>query len=469
MAVRGRLWEAARMLAGPSPSSISLANSSGDVYVLGYRGSSHVQDYRDFLDRNGVAHEWIDVERDALARFLGAPEDLRGVRLPVFLFPDGSRLEPVDDKDEDLAFHKTRAELADRLGMHTRPSLDLYDVLIVGAGPAGLTAALTAASEGLRTVVVERHVPGGQAGMSSRIENYPGFPDGLSGRELAEAAYAQAVRFGAEFVVGVDLDRFHFHGSMLSLSLVNGAVLRARAGIGATGFTYLRLDAPGVEALLGAGVYYGVSPSDAVYHRGGDVFVVGGANSAGQAALHLATHARSVTLLIRGESIYAGMSHYLAERCEHHPAISIRTRTRVVRATGESRLEKIVLADDRTDEESEVLAGALFVLIGGVPRTPRAAGLLRRDSRGFIATGPDVLAPGADQDGAPAWPLERAPFFLESSYPGVFMAGDVRLGSNKRVASAVGEGAMAVQFVHRYLAELDDGRSFAAPAASRPK
>jgi thioredoxin reductase (NADPH) len=438
-----------------SSSSISLAGADVHVYVVGYRGSPHVQEYRDFLGRSGVPYEWVDVEHDPLARFLGAPDDVRGVRLPLFLFPDGSRLEPFDDRDESLAFNRTRAELAARVGMHTRPALDLYDVLIVGAGPAGLTAALTAASEGLRTVVVERHIPGGQAGTSARIENYPGFAAGISGKELADAAYAQAVKFGAEFVVGVDLDHFDFEGKALSLRLVNGAVLSTRAGIGATGFTYRRLEAQGVDELVGAGVYYGVSPSDAVYHRGGDVFIVGGANSAGQAALHLAMHARSVTVLIRGESIYAGMSHYLAERCERHPAISVRSRTRVLRASGDNQLETITIVADKTGEESELHADALFVLIGGTPMTPRAAGLLRRDPHGFIVTGPDVLAPGADPDGAHAWPLERAPYYLESSHPGVFVAGDVRLGSIKRVASAVGEGAMAVQFAHRYLAELD--------------
>jgi thioredoxin reductase (NADPH) len=439
---------------------------AGDgIYVVGYRGSPRVQDYRDFLERNGVAFDWIDVEQDPLARFLGADDDIRGSRLPLFLFPDGTRLEPVENRDETLAYYRTLAELAERVGLHTRPSLDLYDVLVVGGGPAGLTAGLTAASEGLRTVVVERHIPGGQAGTSARIENYPGFPNGLSGRELAEATYAQAVKFGAEFILGVDIDRMHFDGPMIALSLVNGALINTRAGIGATGFTYRRLDAPGVEDLLGAGVYYGVSPMDAVYHRGGDVFVVGGANSAGQAALHLAMHARSVTVLIRGESLRAGMSHYLAERLERHPAISIRTSTRVLRANGEARLDGIVVVDDRTGEESEIRADALFVLIGGAPRTPRAAGLLQRDARGFIMTGPDVLAPGGDLDGAPAWPLERPPLYLESSYPGVFAVGDVRLGSIKRVASAVGEGAMAVQFVHRYLAGADADRSSHRKAA----
>jgi thioredoxin reductase (NADPH) len=439
------------MVAGPSSESLE-----GDVYVVGYRGSAHVQDYRDFLDRNGVPHEWIDVAEDPLARFLGAPEDVAGLRLPVFLFADGSRLEPFEEKDEMLAFTRTRAELAARLGMHTRPSQEDYDLVVLGAGPAGLTAALTAASEGLRTVVIERHVPGGQAGTSSRIENYPGFPNGLSGQELAEAAYEQAVRFGAEFVVGADLDRLDFDGPMVGLSLVNGATVRAHAGIGATGFTYRRLGAPGVDDLLGAGVYYGVAPNEVVYHRGDDVFVVGGANSAGQAALHLAAHARSVTLLVRGESLEESMSHYLVERALRHPAISVRTSTSVARASGETRLEKIVVRDERNGEEEELRADALFVLIGGAPMTTRAAGLLLRDEQGFVRTGPDVLS--GDDGSAPSWPLERSPYFLESSRPGIFVAGDARLGSIKRVASAVGEGAMAVQLVHRYLTERDHER-----------
>ena len=275
----------------------------------------------------------------------------------------------------------------------------------------------------------------------------------------SEAAYEQAVRFGAEFVVGADLHRLDFDGPMVGLSLVNGATVRARAGLGATGFTYRRLDAAGVDDLLGAGVYYGVSPSEAVYHHGGDVFVVGGANSAGQAALHLATHARSVTLLVRGESLEESMSHYLVERILRHPAVSVRTGASVVRATGDTRLERIVVVDERNGEEEELRADALFVLIGGAPMTTRAAGLLLRDEQGFVMTGADVLS--GDDGSAPSWPLDRSPYFLESSRPGVFVAGDARLGSIKRVASAVGEGAMAVQLVHRYLAERHHERKAA--------
>ncbi len=419
--------------------------NGGSIYVVGYRASPHVQDYRDFLDRNGVSHEWIDVEHDPLARFLGAPEDVDGVRLPVFLFPDGSRLEPFADEDEGLAFRRTRAELAERAGLHTRPSLDLYDVAVIGAGPAGLTAALYAASEGLSTVVVEQHAPGGQAGTSARIENYPGFPNGLSGQELADAAHDQAVRFGAEIVLGSDLgDGGLGEDGELLFDLVNGSVVRGRTTIGATGFDYRRLDAEGVDDFVGVGVYYGASPSDALYHRGGDVFVVGGANSAGQAALHLAAHARTVTLLVRGETLEEQMSQYLVDRCDDHPAINVLTDTRIVRADGDGKLERIVV--ESGGEERELPADALFILIGGTPSTASCPYGIRRDPQGFVVTGPDL---------GRHWKLERAPFFLESSQPGFFFAGDARLGSVKRVASAVGEGAMAVQFVHRYLALLE--------------
>ncbi len=422
--------------------SIGLGNAGERVYVVGYRTSPHAQDYRDFLERNGVPYQWIDVEEDPLARFLGAPTDVEGVRLPVFLFPDGNRLEPVDDEDETRAFARTRAELAARTGLHVRPSLELYDVAVVGAGPAGLTAALYAASEGLSTVVVERHAPGGQAGTSARIENYPGFPNGLSGPELAEAAHEQAVRFGAEIVLGSEIgDGKIREDDAIVFQLSNGSVVRGRAAIGATGFDYRRLDAEGVDDFVGVGVYYGASPSDVLYHRGDDVFVLGGANSAGQAALQLAAHARSVTVLVRGETLEEHMSQYLVDRCCGHPAITVRTDTRVVRACGDGKLERIVI--ESGGEELELPADALFILIGGTPSTASCPYGLRRDPLGFVVTGPDL---------GRHWKLDRAPFFLESSQPGFFFAGDARLGSVKRVAAAVGEGAMAVQLVHRYLA-----------------
>jgi thioredoxin reductase (NADPH) len=279
--------------------------------------------------------------------------------------------------------------------------------------------------------------------MSSRIENYPGFPGGLSGQDLAEAAYEQAVAFGAEILVGADgvAGGIDEDGAIM-IELLNGSVVRTKTVIGATGFHYRRLKAEGVDDFIGAGVYYGASPSDVIYHRGGNVFVVGGANSAGQAALHLASHARSVTLLVRGESLEARMSKYLVDRLVSHPKITVRTGTEVVRACGEEGLERLVI--DSNGDELELEADALFILIGGMPSTKGCPWGLARDAQGFVLTGPDVRD---------TWTLDRAPYFLESSRPGVFFAGDARYGSVKRVAAAVGEGAMAVQLVHRFLAE----------------
>jgi thioredoxin reductase (NADPH) len=434
------------------------ADHERDVYIVGRRHSPHVQELRDFLTRNRVAFGWVDLDHDPLVRALGArvPD---GLRMPVFVYPDGSLTEwPADDEDE-MNLTLARAQLAERVGLHTRPDKDLYDVVIVGAGPAGLTAAVYAASEGLDTVVVEHHAPGGQAGTSSRIENYPGFPDGISGSDLAAAAFDQAVRFGAEFVIGCDFasaaadDEGYAH-----VTLVNGAVVRGRAGIGATGSHYRRLDAPGVKELLGAGVYYGSAPREAAYHRDGQVFVVGGANSAGQAALYLAEFAAHVTLVVRAKSLADGMSQYLVSRVEAHPRISVRTNARVVRAMGNERLEALDLDDAGTIDSLD--ADALFILIGGEPTSERVD-WVRRDGAGFVLTGPDVLADGGR---GTWWKLERDPMFLESSTPGIFFAGDVRHGSIKRVASAVGEGAMAVQQVHRYLAEQKDRRSSAEGA-----
>lgn len=431
------------MVLAVSDAAAAIAVENGRVYVVGYRSSPHAQDYRDFLERNNVPYQWVDVDSDPLARFLGAPSDVEGVRLPVFLFADGTSLEPVDDADEQAAFERTRSALAERVGLHSRPSLGLYDTVILGAGPAGLTAALYGASEGLKAAVLERNAPGGQAGMSSRIENYPGFPGGLSGQELAEAAYEQAVGFGAEILVGADgVSGGIDEDGAIVIGLLNGSVVRTRTVIGATGFHYRRLEAEGVDEFVGAGVYYGASPSDVVYHRGGDVFVVGGANAAGQAAIHLASHARSVTLLVRGESLEKRMSKYLVDRLNSHPRVTVRLNTRVVRACGDEELERIVI--DSNGDELELEGDALFILIGGEPATKACPWGLARDPQGFVLTGPEVRD---------TWTLDRAPYFLESSRPGVFFVGDARHGSVKRVAAAVGEGAMAVQQVHRYLAE----------------
>ena len=425
------------------------------VHVVGRRSSPRVQEYRDFLTRNSVVYRWVDVERDPLVGLLGGAAGLKGSTLPLLLFRDGSVLEPTAT-DPSGSFAHVRSRLAERVGLHARPRKSSYDLVIVGAGPAGLTAAVYAASEGLDTLVIERHAPGGQAGTSARIENFPGFPAGISGRELAEAAYEQALRFGAEIVVGSDVvsARTEEDGA-LALGLVNGAQIRARAGIGASGAQYRRLDAPGVEALRGIGVYYGAAPHEAAFHRGGNVFVVGGANSAGQAALQLASQAASVTIVVRGSSLGARMSQYLVDRLEAHPRITVRPRSRIVRALGDGKLERLVIADDTQGEEIETSADALFILIGGSPVSERVAGWLRHDEHGFLLTGHDVLEDGG---GGPSWPLDRDPYPLEASQPGVFIAGDARHGSVKRIASAVGEGAMAVQNVHRYLAGIDRRR-----------
>jgi thioredoxin reductase (NADPH) len=434
-----------------------LHNQSDAVYVVGRRSAPDSHRYRDFLTRNDVAFQWVDVERDPLVGLLGARGVLEELGLPLFLFPDGSKLEVSRSADAYWAFAETRAELAERVGLHARPTREDYDVVIVGAGPAGLTAAVSAASEGLRTLVVERHAPGGQAGTSARIENYPGFPNGISGAELAASARAQAMRFDAEIVIGSEPVARRAPVSPetcdetrpIEMELVNGSMVRARALVGATGSHYRQLDVPGIAELVGAGVYYGSAPGDVLFHRGGDVYIVGGANSAGQAAMHAAEYARSVTLLVRADSPERRMSTYLSKRCEQHPLVRIRTNTRVVCASGNGKLERLVVADTESGETEELRADALFILIGGAPTSGCAQGWLRRDEHGFLLTGDDLITHAGAQS---AWPLERRPYDLESSQPGVFFAGDVRHGSVKRVASAVGEGALAVQLVHRYLA-----------------
>jgi len=443
-------------VADPAPPIRPPVPPKGETYLIGSRGSPHVSEYRDFLERNRVAYRWIDIDRNPLVRFLGASPTLRQRSLPMFLFADGSHLEIPPDTGGEVAFARARADLARRVGLHARPSDDRYDVVVIGAGPAGLTAAVSAASEGLQTLVIERHAPGGQAGTSSRIENYPGFPQGISGSELAQSSLDQAVRFGAEIVVGSEMMHSWLEpDGSLGIELPTGDRVLGRTLIGAMGSQYRHLEAAGVDDLIGAGVYYGSAPNDVVFHRGGDVFIVGGANSAGQASLHAAEFARSVTLLVRGPSLEDSMSQYLVERAEAHPKIEIRTNTRVVRVAGDGKLEEITVVDVETGEEEQLHADALFILIGGEPTSTCAKGWLLRDAHGFLVTGPDILENG---EWADAWPLQRDPYFLESSQPGAFFAGDIRHGSVKRVASAVGEGAMAVQLVHRYLQESNEPR-----------
>ena len=433
------------------------------VTIVGRRGPAEVDRAREMLDRNDVPHRWLDLDRDPVAPLLDE-ERLAGARLPLLLFPDGTRLEGPPDYLEptpgaDLAEHdrylasaRWRAELAERAGLPTRPKLDVYDVVIAGAGPAGLTAAVYAASEGLSTLVIERNAPGGQAATSALIENYPGFPDGIGGEELAESAYEQAQRLGAEFVIGTEIGSAEpCEDRMVRIELVNGSVFRERCGIIATGVDYRRLDAPGVDELVGRGVHYGSATGAAAAYRNRDLVVVGGANSAAQAALDLAKQANRVTMLIRGESIYRGASAYLCRRIEAHERIAVRTETTVMRAEGDGWLERLAVSGPRGDEMLE--ADAAFVLIGGAPLTAGVANAIRTDERGYILTGPNLHVE-ADRSW---WPLARDPLFLESSVPGVFVAGDVRHGSIKRVASAVGEGAMAISLAHTWLEEVAKG------------
>jgi thioredoxin reductase (NADPH) len=441
----------------------------GPTYILGRAATPGAAETRRFLARNGVPFQWVDLDDDPLARLLGGDGALAGHRLPCVLFADGSVLEGPErfmrtrfvrgtadgavtevsaaDQRAYLETARFTTELAARVGLPTRPEHELYDVAILGAGPAGLTAALYAASEGLRTLLVEALAPGGQAGTSARIENYPGFPNGISGAELAESTYAQARRLGAEVLVGVELVTAGPGGDRtLAMELTSGAAIRARAGVAANGAHYRRLEAPGVDRLIGAGVHYGSSPREAELCRGQDVVVVGGANSAGQAALHLADVARRVTIVCRSTSLDEGMSRYLVERFESHPSVAVRARSEVVEARGERQLESVLLRDGETGEETEVGADALFVFIGAQPMTSGVAGWLERDEHGFLVAGPDLA-----RNGNGRWPLDREPLLLESSQPGLFVAGDIRHGSIKRVASAVGEGAMATALVHRYL------------------
>ncbi|MEN0070195.1 MAG: FAD-dependent oxidoreductase [Propionicimonas sp.] len=337
------------------------------------------------------------------------------------------------------------AELADALGLRTTASQPLYDVCIVGAGPAGLAAAVYGASEGLSTVVVEREAPGGQAGQSAAIENYLGFPKGLSGSDLAQRALAQVGRFGAELVLAREVTGLAARGPVRAVSLANGAEIEARSVVVASGVSYRLLAAPGTASFTGRGIFYGATAAESAQTAGDVVHLIGGANSAGQAALNFARHAAKVVMLVRGPSLEATMSQYLIARIQAHPGIEVRFRTEVAGAAGDGHLERLTLLDHATGTTEQVAATWLFAFIGAVPRTDWLAGEADCDDHGFVVTGPELVRRGS-------WPAERPPFALETSLPGVFAAGDVRLDSMKRVASAVGEGAMAIHLVHRYLA-----------------
>ncbi|MGD8194892.1 NAD(P)/FAD-dependent oxidoreductase [Herbiconiux sp. P18] len=407
------------------------------VHLLGERRSRDAYAIRDFLTRSVVDFTWTTLDTDDdCRRLLGVP--LTEAGLPVVVLPDGSRLT-----DPSIA------EIAERLGWVTAPKLQEYDLSIYGAGPAGLSAAVYAASEGLRVVLIEREAVGGQAGSSSLIENYLGFPHGIAGADLAERARQQAVDFGAELLMMREGVQGEFRDHRIHVRLADGSTLAARSNICATGVEWRRLGLDREDDLLGLGVYYGAGTSEAPDCAGEEVFVVGGGNSAGQAVMNLSAHAAHVTMLVRGPNLSDTLSQYLESRVRVQPNVDIRLDTRITALRGDDSLAGLALENTRTGETEEVAASRVFICIGGNPDTGWAAATpIVRDRLGFLVTGPD-LGP-ADLG---AWPLDRAPFYLETSVPGSFAAGDVRQNSVKRVASAVGEGAMAVTFVHRYLAE----------------
>jgi thioredoxin reductase (NADPH) len=406
------------------------------VRVVGNRWSERSYDTRMFLARNHVQYQWFELERDAEARRLHA---LFGgdYELPLVVLPDGTILHGAGPRD-----------LADALGLRTSAESTLYDLVVIGAGPAGLAAAVYGASEGLQTAVIEREAPGGQAAQSARIENYLGFPNGLSGADLSHRAVTQARRLGAEMVLARNVEGLEPRGNVHGILFDDGTAIEARAVVLATGVSYRLLEAPGLAELTGRGVFYGASASDAPATKGDDVYIVGAANSAGQAALNLARHAQRVVLLVRGDALEASMSQYLVQRIHDADNIEVRLRTEIGCGGGSDHLEWLALVDRATGEQERVTANWLYAFIGAFPRTDWLGDSIARDSKGFILTGPDIAAVGGD---APRWPLKRPPFLLESSRPGVFAVGDVRLSSMKRVASAVGEGSSAVSLVHLYL------------------
>lgn len=412
------------------------------VRVLGHRWSARSHEMRDFLARSQVPYRWIDVEvaenGTEIRQLTAAGLDVS--KLPLLLFPSGEALA-----DPSLA------ETAEKLGLKTRAGTAFYDLLIVGGGPAGLAAGVYGASEGLPTVMVEREAPGGQAGMSSRIENYLGFPSGLSGGDLARRAVTQARRFGVEILAPQEAVRLATDDSAKVVSLADGTEIRCKAMVIATGVSYRKLDVPGMARLQGAGVYYGAAMTEGESCRREDVYLVGGANSAGQAAMYFSRFARRVVMLVRGESLSATMSRYLIDQIQATENVQVETRTQVVEVHGEQHLEAISVSCANSGEIHRLPANSLFIFIGAAPRTDWLTGAVERDERGFILSGADLLRDGKRP---PSWTVDRDPWLLETSLPGVFVAGDVRHGSMKRVASSVGEGANAVQFVHQYLATV---------------
>ncbi|HEY6302993.1 MAG TPA: FAD-dependent oxidoreductase [Terriglobales bacterium] len=414
------------------------------IRVLGTRWSPRSYELRDFLARNHVPYQWIDVEASAndpetkrLVEALG-PE---ASQIPIVLFPDGTKL-----------LEGVPAQVAQKVGLRTRAQTDFYDLAIIGGGPAGLAAAVYGASEGLHTVMIEREAPGGQAGMSSRIENYLGFPTGLSGADLARRAVVQAQRFGVEILSPQEVTGVRIEGPYRIVKLADGNEISCHALMVSTGVQWRRLEAPGIDRLQGAGVYYGGGATEALSCKGEIVYVVGGANSAGQAAMNFAKYADRVVILLRGSSLASTMSQYLIDQIKATPNIQLWAHASVAEAHGDTHLEEISILCSDTNKVDRVLASAMFIFIGAQPRTNWLAGIVERDDRGFLLTGPDLIHGSGQRP--KGWDLDRDPFLLETNVPGIFAVGDVRHGSVKRVASGVGEGSVAVQFIHQYLSKV---------------
>ncbi len=410
------------------------------IRVIGNRWSPYSHQVKDFLARNQVPYEWMDIEFSQEAEQLTEYAKCDKVRLPLVIFPDGEQLR-----------QPTNLEIAQKIGLRTQAQKPFYDLAIVGSGPAGLAAAVYGASEGLRTVMIEREAPGGQAGTSSRIENYLGFPIGLSGGDLARRAVTQARRFGVEILTPQEVTNIRVANPYRFIQLSDGSEISCHALILALGVAWRRLDVPGIERLTGAGVYYGAAQTEAMSCKDEDVYIIGGANSAGQAAMYFSKYARHVTMLVRGESLSISMSQYLIDQIAETPNITVKTYTSVIEVKGEKCLEAIITKNNHTGEIEALPATSLFIFIGAAPRTEWLDGIVQRSDRGFILTGSDLQRDGQR---IPGWNLERDPYLLETNIPGIFAVGDVRHGSVKRVASGVGEGSICVQFIHQYLAKV---------------
>lgn len=410
------------------------------VRVIGHRWSPQSNEIRDFLGRNFVPHQWLNVEVDETAKQLLATTGAGASSLPIVVFPDGSFLgKPAT------------AEVARKLGLKTKAELPFYDLVVVGAGPAGLAAAVYGAADGLHTLLVEREAPGGQAGRSSRIENYLGFPVGLSGSDLARRAVAQARRFGAEILAPQEVKAVRVEGPARMLTLSDGSEVGCRALLIATGIAFRKLEVPGLDKFNGAGVYYYAPMSEAFSYRDGDIYIVGGANSAGQAAMYFSKFARQVTMLVRGGSLSDTMSQYLENQIAATRNIVVKLNSSVIAVEGENRCERITIQDNKNNAQETVPASALLIYAGAIPRTEWLAGMVERDAQGYLISGQHLIRENRRPAG---WTADRDPFYLETSVPGIFVAGDVRHRSAKGVTSGVGEGAMAVKLVHEYLGLL---------------